>query len=153
VIHVAGTIGNRGGIDLRDPVLIWNNEPVPVADLGAGMTIEVAADFQPAASHLPYPLVDALAEDDAADGLEQREGECRREVLKSLFSPEHHSWLAPVPDQASKLVSPPAPVSLTDLWLVGWLDESPMGLSVERTRTTMNATTLLLVPLDFTREP
>ena len=41
----------------------------------------------------------------------------------------------------------------TGLWLVGWLDKSPMQIQVERTRTTANETTLLLVPLSSSRSP
>jgi hypothetical protein len=133
--RVEGTIANQGSTDIGDCVLVWNDEPIQIADLPAGQSQHIDVGFASSATN--YRLIDALLTSTPAGIGANRERQRRREILQSLFATPTYPGGPSLPGGGQ----------LSNLTLIGWLSESPLSVQVESAQTEVDATTLLIASL------
>ena len=132
--HIAGTITNHSDSAIENCFLLFQSQPVQIANIDAGATASIAANFAPGAYPPVYQLVDQLTSNMFFGGQGRREQERRRDVLYGVFQ-------AGTTRHWSSGQTYEGPV------LIGWMPKSPSSVEVVGVANDVYATTLLIAPL------
>jgi len=136
--HIEGTISNWGDVDVQNATLVFDMQPIPIADLAAGTTETISAAFQFVGSNSSQQVIDRLV-GPYTTGSEARERERQRAILNNVLPPYPYVGGSPSPSA----------VQLDGLNLLGWLGTSLDQIDVQGYSQSVNATTLLIAPLPF----
>jgi hypothetical protein len=135
IYHIEGTITNRSGTTIRDGALVINSQAIEIGELKDGETKRISTDLTQKPSSTSQLITQLIGP--YATGNERRERERRRQTLNNILSPAYYRGSGPTVSS----------VQLDGLTLFGWLDKSPDAIEIERTSTSVAATTLLIASL------
>lgn len=131
--HLVGTVTNRTGKRLNDCVLIMSSNYARLGEVEPGQSKEVDLNLSRQDVRFFESMVWQILEPQQPSGPFDRQAELRRTVLEALFNPYQGGTF-------SAVTSPYAT-------FFGWLDESPLDVTVEGYALTVQETPLLFATL------
>ena len=147
--QLTGSIENRMEQPLLDAVIVFGNSVISLGDLPAQESIEVNAAITEQTTEfyggtLTYKILEAYYPNINFEY--QREYELRRSILDATFQP-FGFWIGPAFEGSA--AEQEDNLSLSNVYLVGWVEQAPPEIQINGKRATQNTLGMLTAHLPF----
>ncbi|MEJ2757620.1 MAG: hypothetical protein P8046_03970 [Anaerolineales bacterium] len=150
---ISGDIQNQTQTPIKDAVIVFGSNVIPVGDINPSESIPIEAKIQEQVKDfiggtITYAIMDVLNPSGAFDY--QRDYELKRSILDTTFQPYGY-WIGP--DFLNASYQSESKAFLANLYLVGWVESSPPEVSINGKEATQNTLGLLTTHLPIGINP